>query len=74
MKKNIKEQVDKLLEEDSIMYTNLGVDSTSIEKLEVKKKSERIYRKIQKLDYDMGSSLLRAMDVNPEPNGPKNSD
>ena len=41
-----KEKIDKLLELDCNMYTNLGTDSTKSEKQEVKRMSKKIYRAI----------------------------
>ena len=38
--KSIKERIELLLEADTNMYTNLGLDSTKSEKEEVKKRVE----------------------------------
>jgi ribosomal protein S2 len=57
-----KEKIDKLLEFDCNMYTNLGSDSTKKEKLEVKRMSKKIYRAIQGINEPIGKSLLQAMD------------
>ena len=55
-------EVDRLLHQDAILYTNLGIDSTDEERDEVKKKSKRIYNKIAKLNKDIGEILLKALD------------
>ena len=57
-----KEKIDKLLELDCNMYTNLGTDSTKSEKQEVKRMSKKIYRAIQDINEAIGKSLLQAMD------------
>lgn len=56
------EKIDKLLELDCDMYTNLGTDSTKSEKQEVKRMSKKIYRAIQDINEAIGKSLLQAMD------------
>lgn len=53
-----KEKIDRLLELDAIMYTNLGSDSTKTDRNETKKKSRIIYRAIKNLDRDLGDMLL----------------
>lgn len=60
--KSIKERIELLLEVDTNMYTNLGLDSTKSEKEEVKKKSRVIYRAIKDLDNSIGSQLLYYQD------------
>ena len=55
-------KIDKLLELDCNMYTNLGSDSTKTEKLEVKRMSRKIYKAIQSINEPVGKSLLQAMD------------
>ena len=57
-----KKKIDKLLEHDCSMYTNLGIDSTKKEVLETKKKSRAIYRAIGKIDKKQGESYLWQMD------------
>jgi hypothetical protein len=57
-----KEKIDKLLEFDCNMYTNLGIDSTKTEKLEVKRMSRKIYKAIQGINEAIGKSLLQSMD------------
>lgn len=57
-----KEKIDKLLELDCNMYTNLGTDSTKSEKQEVKRMSKKIYRAIQNINEAIGKSLLQSMD------------
>lgn len=53
-----KDKIDRLLEMDAIMYTNLGSDSTKTDRNEAKKKSRVIYRAIKTLDRDLGDMLL----------------
>lgn len=53
-----KDKIDRLLELDANMYTNLGCDSTKSEVKEVKKNSRAIYRAIKTLDKDLGELLL----------------
>lgn len=55
-------EVDKLLEQDAKLYTNLGTDSTQEEREAVKRKSKRIYNKIAKLNPEIGELLLGALD------------
>jgi len=57
-----KEKIDKLLELDCNLYTNLGTDSTKTEKQEVKRMSKKIYRAIQTINEPIGKSLLQAVD------------
>ena len=57
-----KEKIDKLLELDCNLYTNLGTDSTKAEKQEVKRMSKKIYRAIQTINEPIGKSLLQAID------------
>ena len=57
-----KEKINRLLQLDCNMYTNLGSDSTKTEKLEVKKNSRAIYRAIKQIDERIGRSLLEHMD------------
>ena len=57
-----KEKIDKLLELDCSLYTNLGIDSTKSEKQEVKRMSKKIYKAIQSINEPIGKSLLQAID------------
>ena len=57
-----KEKIDKLLELDCNLYTNLGIDSTKSEKQEVKRMSRKIYKAIQTINEPIGKSLLQAID------------
>ena len=57
-----KEKINRLLQLDCNMYTNLGSDSTKTEKLQVKKNSRAIYRAIKEIDENIGRSLLEHMD------------
>jgi len=56
------QKIDKLLELDCNLYTNLGSDSTKNEKQEVKRMSRKIYKAIQTINEPVGKSLLQAMD------------
>lgn len=53
-----KEKINRLLELDAIMYTNLGSDSSKTDRNETKKKSRIIYRAIKNIDRDLGDMLL----------------
>lgn len=55
-------EIDALLHQDAVNYTNLGTDSTQEERESVKRKSKRIYNKIKKIDEELGTFLLKAMD------------
>lgn len=57
-----KEKIDKLLELDCNMYTNLGIDSTKTEKQEVKTMSKKIYKAIQNINESIGKSLIQSID------------
>ena len=61
--KTVKERIDKLLELDATQYTNLGSNSTKVEKAEVKKNSKVIYRTIKDLDEYTGKLLLEYLDA-----------
>jgi len=43
---SVKKKVDELLMEDSYMYADLGIDSTTAEKKYVKNMSRKIYKAI----------------------------
>jgi Na+-translocating ferredoxin:NAD+ oxidoreductase RnfG subunit len=60
--KSVIERINELLEEDATMYTNLGSDSTKLEKQEVKKKSRVIYKAIKELDLETGKLLIQHQD------------
>jgi len=55
-------KIDSLLELDSMMYTERGIDSTLSEMRETKKASKRIYRMIAYISPVSGF-LLRALSV-----------
>jgi hypothetical protein len=57
-----KEKIDRLLELDCDLYTNLGTDSTKSEKQEVKRYSRKIYKAIKDISEPIGNSLLQALD------------
>lgn len=56
-----KRKVDALLEYDTNMYTNLGIDSTKEEKDLVIKNSLLIFREMKKVDWQLGCALLLSM-------------
>ena len=61
--KTVQQRLDELLEADSIMYTNLGSDSTKAEKEGVRKISRVIYRAIRdNVDESIGKELLQHQD------------
>jgi alcohol dehydrogenase YqhD (iron-dependent ADH family) len=60
--KSEKEKMDALLELDTMLYTQLGVDSSLKDKKETKKKSRIIYRAIKSFNKEIGDSLLQHMD------------
>ena len=60
-KKDI-EKTDALLELDTLMYTQLGIESSIKDKRETKKKSRVIYRTIKSYNKTLGDSLLQHMD------------
>lgn len=53
-----KTKIDSLLQIDCMMYTNLGVDSSEMDRSYVKSKSTQIYEIIKKIDHDTGVLLL----------------
>ncbi len=59
-----RQKIDALLELDCSQYTNLGSDSLSKERDEVKKMSRKIYTAIKEIDYPTGKLFLEAMDSN----------
>tara|TARA_R110000744_G_scaffold92179_1_gene178613 strand:+ start:999 stop:1238 length:240 start_codon:yes stop_codon:yes gene_type:complete len=60
---SIKQRTNLLLELDSIMYTNLGIDSLSSEKHKVKSDSKYIYKQIKGIDETLGKELLHHLDA-----------
>jgi len=56
-----KQKLDELLRMDSVMYVNLGTESTQEERDEVKSRSRLIYRTIKTIDVEMGDLFLTAM-------------
>jgi len=57
-----KRKTDRLLFMDCSMYCNLGKDSTSKEREEVKKTSRKIYTAIKSINFNMGVLFLQTMD------------
>jgi hypothetical protein len=60
---SIIERTDALLKMDCDMYTQLGSDSTSKEKKEVKATSKQIYKYIKGIDEVSGNLLLKSLDA-----------
>lgn len=52
------QKISELLRIDTFMYTQLGINSSKDDKRAVQKKSEEIYREIQKIDKNLGVQLL----------------
>ena len=61
---SVREKIDKLLEVDCSQYAQLGSDSSTKERQEVKKNSRKIYSAIKDIDYPTGKLFLEAMDTN----------
>lgn len=57
-----RKKIDELFRIDTYMYTNLGTDSTKLEKEAVKKKSRAIYKAISKINPEVGKNLIYQMD------------
>jgi hypothetical protein len=58
-----RKKLDELLRIDCSQYTNLGCDSTKLEREQVKRNSRKIYRLIKsKIDNQIGTEFLMAMD------------
>lgn len=55
----VKRKVDRLLEIDATMYTNLGIESTERERKKTKAMSKKIYKMILNLS-SLDGFLLRA--------------
>lgn len=54
-----RKKIDRLLEIDANLYTNLGTDSSITDRKDVYKTSRAIYRAIKTLDKKFGDELLR---------------
>ena len=57
-----KKKVDRLLRMDADMYTNMGTDTTTSERKLIKGNSRKIYYAIKKIDPELGTKLIQAMD------------
>lgn len=57
-----KKKVDRLLKIDADMYTNMGTDTTTSERKLIKGNSRKIYYAIKKIDTELGTKLIQAMD------------
>jgi len=53
-----KQKIDELLKIDSMIYPNLGTESSVKEKRQAQSISKRIYRLIKKIDKTLGETLL----------------
>ncbi len=58
-----KRKIDTLLEIDCSLYAHLGTDSTKQERDEVRRRSIEIYRKIKKIDKELGDQFLLTMNL-----------
>jgi hypothetical protein len=59
---SVKDRTDSILELDAISYTNLGIDSTRIEKNKVKSDSKYLYKLIKGFNETDGKLLLNHLD------------
>lgn len=57
-----KQKEDELLKMDASIHCNLGSDSNQSEREGVRRLSNKIYRGIQKINPQLGDSLLSAID------------
>tara|TARA_R110000744_G_scaffold9107_1_gene29571 strand:- start:645 stop:875 length:231 start_codon:yes stop_codon:yes gene_type:complete len=55
-------KVDRLLELDAVMYTNMGIDTTKSDRKIVKRNSRKIYYAIKQINPELGTKLIQAMD------------
>ena len=53
-----KQKIDELLKIDSMIYPNLGTESSVKEKRQAQSISKQIYRLIKKIDKTLGETLL----------------
>jgi len=56
------EKVDELFKVDCFMYTNMGLDSTPLERKDVSTRSRVIYRHIAKINPELGRLLVVNID------------
>jgi len=59
---SIRERTDRILELDAIQYTNLGIDSSKLEKSKVKSDSKYLYKQIKGFNEYDGNLLLNHLD------------
>jgi len=57
-----KTKVDRLLELDADMYTNMGIETTKTDRKIVKRNSRKIYYAIKQINPELGTKLIQAMD------------
>tara|TARA_Y100000004_G_C8776520_1_gene353040 strand:- start:122 stop:379 length:258 start_codon:yes stop_codon:yes gene_type:complete len=53
-----KQKIDELLRIDTMIYPNLGIESSVKEKRQAQSISKQIYRSIKKIDKTLGETLL----------------
>ena len=53
-----RKKIDELLRIDSMIYPNLGTESSDSDRLKAKTTSRKIYRSIKKIDKFLGDRLL----------------
>lgn len=56
--KEIRDKIDSLLKENSILESSLGKDSTEKEKIKAKVKQDRLFGKIRKLDINFYNRVI----------------
>lgn len=57
-----KKKIDRLLELDANMYTNMGIETTKTDRKIVKRNSRKIYYAIKQINPELGTKLIQAMD------------
>jgi hypothetical protein len=57
-----KKKVDRLLEMDADMYTNMGIETPKTYRKKIKSNSRKIYYAIKKINPELGEKLIQAMD------------
>lgn len=57
-----KRKVDQLLEFNALLSSDLGIDTTTRERLATKRKSKQILQAIKTVDPELGTSFLQHWD------------
>ncbi len=57
-----KKKIDRLLELDADMYTNMGRETTKTDRKIIKRNSRKIYYAIKQINPELGAKLIQAMD------------